>query len=444
MGKIWEFFENMDEYVYVSDMDTYELIYMNKKARAAYLANPTEALTGKKCYKVLQNSSAPCTICNNQELTPGYFKEWQYFNPIIGKHMVLKNTMVVEDGRRCRIEIALNADTRDWQGNTLRSYQNMETLINEGLRIALRAPAPDQSIEIALEYVGKALNGERTYVFEKKDDGTDDNTYEWAANGVTREKANQRNMPPDFYASWYQNFSENKNIKIEDIESIRGEDPLLYEKLRSQNVHSIVVTPLHDEREVIGFYGIDNPSGISLDYATDMLQIMGHFIVSSLKRRNLVRQLENMSYHDQLTRLGNRHAMHAYMAGIPSNQSIGCVFCDITGLKHINDTEGHSAGDQLILRACEGLTAAFGEYGLFRIGGDELLALCKGIDKDTLYEKIRILKEELPKHSVNMAVGAVWKPDNTISLDNLLTEAEGLMYRDKAAYYRTAGIDRRV
>ena len=34
MGKLWEFFENMNEIVYVSDMDTYQLVYMNKKARS--------------------------------------------------------------------------------------------------------------------------------------------------------------------------------------------------------------------------------------------------------------------------------------------------------------------------------------------------------------------------------------------------------------------------
>ena len=36
MQKIWEFFENMNELVYVSDMDSYELLYMNKKAREMY------------------------------------------------------------------------------------------------------------------------------------------------------------------------------------------------------------------------------------------------------------------------------------------------------------------------------------------------------------------------------------------------------------------------
>ena len=88
-----------------------------------------------------------------------------------------------------------------------------------------------------------------------------------------------------------------------------------------------------------------------LDYTSNMLQIMGHFLVSCIKRRNLMSLLENMSYKDQLTKLGNRFAMEKYINEIDAEKSIGVVYCDITGLKRVNDSMGHEAGDQLILRA---------------------------------------------------------------------------------------------
>ena len=83
MGKTWEFFENLNEFVYVTDMDSHELVYMNKKTLETYGFHSLSEITGKKCYEVLQNSSTPCTICNNQELQEGYFKEWRYYNPIL-------------------------------------------------------------------------------------------------------------------------------------------------------------------------------------------------------------------------------------------------------------------------------------------------------------------------------------------------------------------------
>ena len=76
----------------------------------------------------------------------------------------------------------------------MRSVQNLEAVINEGLRVALLEETPDQSLEVLLEHLGKALNGERTYIFEQNESGGDDNTYEWVADGVEPERENLQNV----------------------------------------------------------------------------------------------------------------------------------------------------------------------------------------------------------------------------------------------------------
>ena len=443
MKKVWEYFENLNEFVYVTDVDSLELVYMNKKTREMYGLSSMEEAVGKKCYELLQGNSAPCAMCNNAELTEGNFKEWCYFNPVIGKYLSLKDTLIESDGRRYRMELALDVSSQERQGKVIREYQNLEMLANEGFRIALQAPTPDKSINIILEYLGKALHGERTYIFERNKAGGDDNTYEWVASGVTPEIDNLQNLPPEVCANWYRKFQENKNIIIEDLEEIREEDPLQYDNLARQNIHSLAVVSLYDDGKLIGFYGVDNPPGESLDYAQNMLEIVGHFIVSCLKRRNLLNELRDMSYCDQLTGIGNRHAMYEYMADMRYGQSIGVVYCDITGLKRVNDTKGHEAGDALIVRACQCLKDVFGEFGLFRIGGDELLALCPKIEENELKKKVLALKEDMPEKDVTMAVGAIWQKDGRISIEKLLSESEKLMYQDKAAYYKKMGIDRR-
>ena len=181
--------------------------------------------------------------------------------------------------------------------NSIKSVQNLEAIINEGLRVALMEETPDQSLEVLLKYLGKALNGERTYIFERNESGNDDNTYEWVADGVEPEKENLQNVPTEICASWYRNFSIGKYIVIEDLENIRETDPLQYENLKRQNIHSLVVIPLYDGKKLIGFYGVDNPPVKSIEYASNILQIAAHFIVSSLKRRNLIRELQKRSYN---------------------------------------------------------------------------------------------------------------------------------------------------
>lgn len=179
----------------------------------------------------------------------------------------------------------------------MQSVQNLEAIINEGLRVALMEETPDQSLGVLLKHLGKALNGERTYIFEQNEAGCDDNTYEWVADGVEPEKESLQNVPPEVCADWYRNFRIGKHIIIKDLENIRETDPLLYEKLEQQGIHSLVVVPLYDGKRILGFYGVDNPPAKSLEYASNMLQTAAHFIVSSLKRRNLFRELQNRSYN---------------------------------------------------------------------------------------------------------------------------------------------------
>lgn len=154
-------------------------------------------------------------------------------------------------------------------------------------------------------------------------------------------------------------------------------------------------------------------------------------------------QLRELSLCDQLTTLGNRHAMEEYISNIESDTSIGIVYCDITGLKRMNDTMGHKMGDELICRASESLKSAFGEYGLFRIGGDELLAICAGIDGDTLQNRVEFLRKKSVENSVNLAIGSAMEEKFENNLQKIMSKAEKLMYQEKNEYYRTIGIDGR-
>ena len=63
MADIWDFFENMDELVYVADMDTYDMVYMNRRAMAQYALTSPEQYQNRKCYELLQSCSSlpvPC------------------------------------------------------------------------------------------------------------------------------------------------------------------------------------------------------------------------------------------------------------------------------------------------------------------------------------------------------------------------------------------------
>ena len=276
MEKIWEFYENLDEYVYVADIDSYELVYMNRKAREAFNVQSAKCFMGKKCYEVLQQCSTPCTFCTNVELKPGCFKRWRYYNSVLDKHLILFDSMVIADGRRYRIEVAVNVNNEEEREKALDRYQNLEMLVNNALGVALQKPTPDETIQTLLEHIGHILRGERAYIFEKNEHGNDDNTYEWVAAGITPQKQNLQNVPPWICEPWYLQFQKHSHVLIRDLEDIQEQEPMMYQVLKPQGIHSLVVVPLEFDGEITAFYGVDNPPAGTLEDAIGILCIMGH------------------------------------------------------------------------------------------------------------------------------------------------------------------------
>ncbi len=435
MEKIWEFYEHMNEIVYVSDMDTYEIQYMNQKALDKYGFLSLDEVKGKKCYEVLQGCHEPCAICTNAYLQQGYFHEWKYYNPVIDKTYALKDTMLTDGKRRCRLEIAIDMSAQEQQKKTIRQFTDNESMINEALRVALAEPTPEESIEVLLEYLGQARKADRVYIFEENAKGTFDNTYEWCARGVIPQKENLQDVPYEAVDLWYETFHRNENVIIKDLELIKESDPAAYEYLEPQNIRTLVVSPLIDNGKIIGFYGVDNPPAETLSCVSTLLWIMGHFMISLLKRRNLVDKLEKLSYYDQLTMVRNRHALKEYFATFGREDDVGVLYCDVMGLKRINDTLGHQAGDDLLQRAAACLRRHFTEDELFRIGGDEFLVLFTGDDKQVFLDKIEALKPDMIENKARMALGYVWAKDTKKGLDYLMAKADEEMYKDKRDFY---------
>lgn len=261
-----------------------------------------------------------------------------------------------------------------------------------------------------------------------------DNTFEWCAQGVSPQKDNLQNVPFEAVKWWYQAFEESRSILIYDLEDIREKEPLTYEYLKPQNVHSLIASPLELEGKIVGFYGVDNPPEESMEGATYFAEMVGHFIVSLLEKQRLMKQLEKLSFEDSLSGVQNRHALNDYIEYCRQMQHVGVVYCDVLGLKKINDAQGHQAGDALIVRASDSLKSNFRKQDVYRIGGDEFLVLCKDIDENVFLSKVESLREDMKKNNAMMSLGAIWR-ETVDDADALIAEADGMMYEEKRAYY---------
>ena len=431
-------FDNLNEIVYLIDADTNALVYMNKYALSLYAGGDASTVIGKPCYEVLRNAASPCASCKNSCLGVGEFHEWKYYSDVLNKFLSKKNTIIEIDGKRYLLGMAFDMTAQIEQEEVIQSMLITEAMINEVLSEALREEDPTLAIDVFLRLLGERTKSERVYIFEESPDGNYViNTFEWTAEGVTAEKEKLQMVSMEIVKHWYNRFEQDRNVVIADVESLKELDPLVYNSLSTQGIHSLVVSPLIIEDKIIGFYGTDNPPAELMHNIQDMAWIIGHFLVSLLKKRELIAHLAELSYFEQLTGFQNRHAMEAYINHSQTAESIGIIYCDVMGLKKINDSEGHQAGDALLLRASDCLKKHFARTELYRIGGDEFLVICEGIDKGDFNARIETLRYDMAQNNAMMALGSIWC-EQTDDIEKLIIDADKLMYAEKQAYYAEA------
>lgn len=122
---------------------------------------------------------------------------------------------------------------------------------------------------------------------------------------------------------------------------------------------------------------------------------------------------------------------------------------DLNGLKTINDNYGHECGDKAIVDAAKVLIAVFGRDRLYRIGGDEFIAVLEGEDEiEGLFEALdRAIteankQEKEYKTPLSMSKGyALYDQERDKEYREVAHRADDAMYADKAEYYK--GHDRR-
>jgi diguanylate cyclase (GGDEF)-like protein len=440
IDRAWEIYENMNEILVVSDLDTHEIVYLNKKAKKCFGIEDVSEINGRKCHELLQHSPYPCAICKIPCLESEYYDDWRFVNPVLGNPLLYKDTIVEDGGRRYRMELTIDMNINLYsQQENIKNHLNIEQIINEGLHFSLSAMSPDDSINILIEYIGKSLKCDRMYIFEEDKSCVVrcfSNTYEWCEEGIIPFKDNLQKIPDEDISTWLEQFNRNENIINMDTDELRYSDPKVYQYLKPLEIRSFVASPLVYAGDVIGFFGVDNPPKLYMTNISTLFMIMGHFIVSLLRRRDLFNRLEKLSFYDELTGAGNRHLMSDCMAELRTDESVGIVYCDVTGLKRVNDSQGHEAGDALLVRSCNCLKTVFPEYKLFRLGGDEFLVLCSGISEDELDERVLQIKEAMTRFDVIMAVGIGWNARGDVNMDTLLATADQRMYDAKREYYR--------
>ena len=273
--------DGLSELVYISDPDTYQLLFVNKAGKEAYgqdIADGTHL-----CYAALQNRTSPCPFCTNNRPSGGAFLEWEHTSPITKHHYLLRDKLIDWNGKQARLEIAFDITDHDREKESFKFLASANGLNVECIRV-LENDDLDAALNAVLGMVGEFLQADRTYIFNIVSHRMW-NAYEWCAQGVSPEIQNLSDLPLSLIDHWIERFTRGEAVIINSVDDLQdGERADEYEALSVQGIQSLVVVPLEVDGRLVGYMGADDPKKGRLEIIEKPLVSLASFISASMKR----------------------------------------------------------------------------------------------------------------------------------------------------------------
>ncbi len=191
------------------------------------------------------------------------------------------------------------------------------------------------------------------------------------------------------------------------------------------------------------------PEMLTISAVKNAAGLVQHYVslctdITSMKEHQ--GQLERIAHYDLLTNLPNRVLLadrlsQAMLQCSRHEQSLAVVFLDLDGFKHINDTNGHDVGDELLIALSIRMKEALRKGdSLARIGGDEFVAVLT--DLTTVENCEPVLERLLLAASkpvtigdavlhVSASIGVTFYPEDNVDADLLMRHADQAMYMAK-------------
>lgn len=180
------------------------------------------------------------------------------------------------------------------------------------------------------------------------------------------------------------------------------------------------------------------------------LVILVYITIFYLLQKDLVQQktkqeklrFRQLAYRDTLTGVGNRNGYEELLEEVKvltdKERICVCVF-DINNLKIVNDTKGHNVGDQYIIDCCQVICKAHQTSAVFRIGGDEFIAVCEDASDTFVQESIEAMASLTEQYNnkdrpyqVSIAHGyEFFNGKKHKTLDDAKNDADKVMYKNK-------------
>lgn len=427
-----EKFDKLDEEVSIIDPDTYELVYVNEYMQKSYGFSDAYSWVGEKCYKLLYGLDRPCDDCINGQLRRDCFCTVTRRNRKTGQNLFMRTTLIPWQGKNYRFSMA--ADINQYINRDLAENRVIfrEAMANDVIAIGMREADPSVGLQKMLAHIGRSLQAERVLIFEEQGSRVSA-TYEWHQEDLQPVAHTVQHIPINSLRPLYAKFDTKQMAIIEDVQSFLRDNPGFTPYI--SGVRRLVSGHLTQSGRSLGFTEVINPSVLAFKSAGLLLSTLTLFLAIMLRNRDTFRSLERLSTTDQLTGAGNRRGFTEYIRAVPDGIFLAFIFGDLNGLKRINDTQGHEAGDHLLQQAVRHMKALSGDNAVFRMGGDEFMVIARNASEQQAQQLVRELLARYRSSGISMALGVVVCQTPIANIDEVLSQADREMYTDKERIY---------
>lgn len=427
-----EKFDHVNRLIYIADAETYDLLYVNPcLLRSCHLPMDYQ-YAGQKCYQLFNGTSSPCTSCPKDNLRRDRFHFRTFHSLRNSRDYHIWSTLVSWNNHSCIFTDALDVKRMMDVHDADKLTEQFNVSVNDITSIAIQEEDPNVGIQRMMEKLGRTLSATHIILMEEESDGFHLScTYEWHAEDCAPLRQCLQHTTILENKPFYDAFHRSPVLLVDNAAVYQERHPELA-TIHQGELERYAIGQLMIEHRSLGYIAIINPAKEGFAAIIKPLHTILRISSIMMRNRDNIQKLYAISTVDQLTGVGNRRALNNFVDKcLRPGTMYAVIFIDVNELKKMNDTFGHARGDLLIQTIAYVLSNVAGKNHVFRLGGDEFLAIMPCQDDTEAVTLLDHIEQDMHTHHCSAALGYVLCLAPFSNLDALIHKADEKMYRDK-------------
>ena len=301
----------MEEMIYVADMATHEVYYMNqtcKRITGCY------EYKGRKCYEIMYGRSEPCEFCTNHLLKKQGCFEWDVDSKHLKTKLILRDKLISWEGRTVRLGMGMRSEVIEQYTHRCEDKKFLESGMIKALVRYRETDDLKQAVHGILEYLGDFYKAEQGMLFlhneaEDKWESLD----KWQDIRINSASYREMEFDSGRIAKLLAHLHNGKMYVLDNVDAVREIAPEEWKIMKCKDIFGLMVCPLICQGRLFGFFELDNPKSLTseryllqgiADYLAEDLSKRGYFQSAQTEEAGKIRDTMQQNEILELTQLG--------------------------------------------------------------------------------------------------------------------------------------------